>query len=190
MGALKVRPVPTADPQSAVSTARAGLPTNLASWLSDTRLMARCNPEAIDGCLDLLEDLLQQTQTTPKRCAPPAGGLAPWQVRRVQRHIEANLASRLATADLAALVGLSENYFARAFRISVGAPPHAFVMTRRVAQAQTLMMESDLPLSQIALAVGLSDQAHLSRLFRHHVGTTPSAWRRRRPKHSGIRSPV
>jgi AraC-like DNA-binding protein len=147
--------------------------------------MARCNPEAIDGCLDLLEDLLQ-----PKRLAPPAGGLAPWQVRRVQRHIEANLSSRLATADLAALVGLSENYFARAFKISVGAPPHAFVISRRVAQAKTLMMESDLPLSQIALAIGLSDQAHLSRLFRRHVGTTPSAWRRRRPRHREIRQPA
>jgi len=187
MGALQVWPIPATDPQSAVPTARAGLPTNLESWLSDTRLMARCNPDAIDGCLDLLEDLLQQIHTTPKRRAPPAGGMAPWQVRRVQRHIEANLSSRLATADLAALVGLSENYFARAFKISVGAPPHAFVISRRVAQAKTLMMESDLPLSQIALAIGLSDQAHLSRLFRRHVGTTPSAWRRRRPRHREIR---
>jgi len=41
------------------------------------------------------------------------------------------------------------------------------------------MLTTEDPLSQIALACGLADQAHLSKLFRRAVGETPSAWRRR-----------
>jgi AraC family transcriptional regulator len=41
------------------------------------------------------------------------------------------------------------------------------------------MLTTEDPLSQIALACGMADQAHLSKLFRRGVGETPSAWRRR-----------
>jgi AraC family transcriptional regulator len=45
--------------------------------------------------------------------------------------------------------------------------------------AQRLMLTTQEPLSQIALACGMADQAHLSKLFRRGVGETPGAWRRR-----------
>jgi len=113
----------------------------------------------------------------PKR-AVVRGGLAPWQLTRVLRHIEARLASRLTNSALATLVGLSEDYFARAFKVSTGRLPHAYVVARRIERAKVLMLESDLPLSQIAVATGFSDQSHLSRSFRDHVGAAPASWRR------------
>jgi len=48
-----------------------------------------------------------------------------------------------------------------------------------VACAQKLMLATNESLSQIALASGFYDQAHLTRLFRRHAGTTPHDWRRR-----------
>jgi AraC-like DNA-binding protein len=42
------------------------------------------------------------------------------------------------------------------------------------------MLSSQLPLSDIALSCGLSDQSHFTRVFRRIVGETPSAWRRAR----------
>ena len=106
------------------------------------------------------------------------GGLAPWQVRKVSAHIEASVEGAIGVGDLAALVRLSVSQFSRAFRQSFGQAPHAYVMCRRVARAQRLMLGDSEPLSQIALAVGLADQAHLSRLFRRYTGETPNAWRR------------
>jgi len=106
------------------------------------------------------------------------GGLAPWQISRVKAHVEANLDSTLRMRDLAAIARLSTGHFCRSFTRSFGAAPFAYVAGRRLARAQELMLTTDDPLSQIALACGLCDQSHLTRLFRRHVGTSPNVWRR------------
>jgi AraC family transcriptional regulator len=108
------------------------------------------------------------------------GGLCPWQIRKVANHIEANLDRTIQNGDLASLVKLTPCYFGRAFRNSFGVPPHDYVIRRRVERAQGLMLSTSAPLSQIALDCGLSDQAHLSRLFRRIVGESPRTWRRAR----------
>lgn len=108
------------------------------------------------------------------------GGLAPWQIRKVIAHIEANLDKSIRSGDLAALLHLSACHFSRAFRNSFGDSPLEYVIRRRMERAQGLMLSTDAPLSQIALDCGLADQAHFSRLFRRIVGESPSAWRRAR----------
>jgi AraC family transcriptional regulator len=105
-------------------------------------------------------------------------GLAPWQVRRLRTHIETNLDRPLPCEVLARSVGLSVSYFARAFKRSFGCSPHRFLMRSRVERAQYLMLRSGATLAQISLECGLSDQAHLSRVFRQFTGETPAKWRR------------
>jgi len=107
-------------------------------------------------------------------------GLAPWQVRRVLAHIEANLGTPIRNKDLAALARLSTFHFNVAFRNSVGDSPHGYIIRRRVERAQGLMLATDRSLSDIAAECGLADQAHLTRLFRRIVGESPAAWRRAR----------
>jgi transcriptional regulator GlxA family with amidase domain len=94
--------------------------------------------------------------------------------------MDANLATSLRNRELAALVNLSEFHFNVAFRNSVGATPHEFLIRRRIGRAQELMRSTHMPLCEIATDCGLADQAHLSRLFRKVVGETPAAWRKRR----------
>ncbi|MDF2234099.1 AraC family transcriptional regulator [Albimonas sp. CAU 1670] len=106
------------------------------------------------------------------------GGLAPWQVRRATAHVDAHLGETIAVADLAAAAKLSSGHFCRAFKVTTGRTPHAFVVERRLERAKRLMLETDEPLSQVAARCGLSDQAHLTRLFRRHLGATPLTWRR------------
>jgi len=108
------------------------------------------------------------------------GGLAPWQVRRVMAHIEANLGECIRNKDLAALARVSLFHFNVAFRNSVGHPPHEYVIQRRIERAQGLMLSTDTPLSEIAIECGFADQAHFTRLFRAVSGETPAAWRRAR----------
>lgn len=118
---------------------------------------------------------------TSARMMPPAGltsgGLANWQLGRVQAHVEQHLDRPIPVAELAAIARLSIRHFARAFARSQGLPPHAYVISRRMARARHLMRTTDLPLSQIALACGACDQAHLSRLFRAECGVSPMRWR-------------
>ena len=106
------------------------------------------------------------------------GGLAAWQVLRVRAYIDSNLHRTIHIRDLSAVARRSPAHFSRKFKQAVGDSPHAYVVRRRLERACHLMMTSAASLSEIALSVGFSDQAHLCRLFRHAFGQSPANWRR------------
>jgi AraC family transcriptional regulator len=111
---------------------------------------------------------------------PSRGGLAPWQIGRLKAYIEAHLDEAIRIEDLTVITRLSPSYFSSAFRRSFGETPHAYLVRRRIVRAQELMLMTDEPLSQIAIACGLCDQAHLSKLFRRAIKMSPNLWRRER----------
>ena len=111
---------------------------------------------------------------------PRAGGLAGWQVSRVRSFIEKNLHRSIRTTELSAIAQRSTAHFSRSFKLAFGEPPHAYIVRRRLEEACYLMLTSATSLSEIALSVGLSDQAHLCRLFRQSFGQSPARWRRAR----------
>jgi AraC family transcriptional regulator len=106
------------------------------------------------------------------------GGLARWQVVRLREYIDDHLGDPVAATDLASLVRLSASHFFRAFKESFGEAPLAYLARRRMDRAKQMMLETSEPLSQIALACGLCDQSHFTRVFRRVVGMSPNAWRR------------
>jgi AraC family transcriptional regulator len=108
------------------------------------------------------------------------GGLAAWQILRVRAYIDSNLERTIHIRDLSAVARRSPAHFSRKFKLAVGQSPHAYVVRRRLEKACHLMMTSVASLSEIALSVGFSDQAHLCRLFRQAFGQSPAQWRRER----------
>jgi AraC family transcriptional regulator len=108
------------------------------------------------------------------------GGLAAWQILRVRAFIDGNLHRAIHIRDLSAIARRSPAHFSRKFKLAVGESPHAYVVRRRLERACHLMMTSTASLSEIALSVGFSDQAHLCRLFRQAFGQSPANWRRER----------
>jgi transcriptional regulator of acetoin/glycerol metabolism len=109
---------------------------------------------------------------------PPRGGLSAGALRRVCEFVESHLEDDINLETLAAEARLSVYHFARAFKQSTGVSPHRYVLEQRVKRARQLLVETDLPLSAIAGAVGFFDQGHFSRQFRSLVGTTPSSFRK------------
>jgi AraC family transcriptional regulator len=108
------------------------------------------------------------------------GGLPAWQARRINAHIEENISARIHIKQLARLVGLSASHFCRAFKSSFGTSPRDYVLRRRIAVAQALMLTTPAPLCAIAVSCGMCDQQHFTRSFGRIVGESPSSWRRAR----------
>jgi len=112
---------------------------------------------------------------------PPApqawGGLSPGAMRRVREYVEVHLGESIDLSMLAGVAGLSVHHFARQFKQSAGVTPHIYLTQKRVERAQEMLVQTDLPLAEIAFAVGFFDQGHLSRHFRHMLGTTPREFR-------------
>ncbi len=104
------------------------------------------------------------------------GGLAPHRLRRVIEYLEANLNQDLSLATLAAEAGLPPHHFCRAFRESVGLPPHRYLVERRVERAKGLIA-AGTPLVETALECGFANQQHLTVAFRKTTGMPPGRWR-------------
>ncbi|GAB4460603.1 MAG: hypothetical protein OHK0029_24880 [Armatimonadaceae bacterium] len=108
---------------------------------------------------------------------PARGGIAPDELQRLMRWIEAHLGDEVTVEDLASEVSLSVAHFSREFKRSTGETPWGYVVGRRLERARSQLL-AGYAASQVAVDCGFSDQAHLSRLFKQHYGTTPGAFRR------------
>jgi AraC-like DNA-binding protein len=105
------------------------------------------------------------------------GGLTPANLNRVIETIDDELTADLSLLQLAELAGLSVPHFCRAFKQTLGCPPHTFIVRRRIDRAKEYLRHSSMALTEIALACGFSSSSHFSNAFRREVGTTPLAYR-------------
>ena len=101
------------------------------------------------------------------------------QMRRTREFVRANLASDLRVGQLAELHAMSPYQFAGLFKATTGTTPHRFVLAERVEAAERLLA-GNLPLADIACAVGFSSQSHFTEAFRKRVGRAPGQMRRYR----------
>ncbi|SON54001.1 Methylphosphotriester-DNA-protein-cysteine S-methyltransferase [Hartmannibacter diazotrophicus] len=104
------------------------------------------------------------------------GTLARWQEKRATDILVAHLDKPVSISTLADACDLSRSYFIKAFKESFGRTPHRWLTEYRVARAKALLRQ-DIPLAEIALICGFSDQSHFSRVFTAIAGETPGRFR-------------
>lgn len=114
------------------------------------------------------------------------GGLPPRRLQRVFSHIRENLAAELSVTELAGVVGMSQYYFSKLFKMSTGTTPHQYIMRQRVERAQEHLRESKLALAEIASKVGFETQSHFTSVFRRLAGVTPKHYREMHKVRPGI----
>jgi AraC-like DNA-binding protein len=81
-------------------------------------------------------------------------------------------------ADLAAACGLSERYFAKLFREQMGCSVAQYIKSAQLIKAKAFLLETDLPLKEIAHRLGFSTPANFSAAFRAATGSTPGQFRK------------
>lgn len=126
----------------------------------------------------LLRHLLRRhALDRPPSAIAPRITLTSATLRRLFDHIEQRLCGELRLHELAALARLSDDHFLRAFKAAVGQTPHRYVLSRRIALAQSLLQRSALPIATVAQRAGFRGPSHFAAAFRQHLGLSPSAWR-------------
>jgi transcriptional regulator GlxA family with amidase domain len=80
---------------------------------------------------------------------------------------------------LASVSGVSEAHFARAFKQAFGAPPHRYLLSRRIERASALLRDTDLPILDIAFDTGWNSLGTFGRTFRDITGESPREVRAR-----------
>jgi AraC-like DNA-binding protein len=104
--------------------------------------------------------------------APPARHLL-----RAKDLADSRYAEPLGVEQLARAAGLSRAHFSREFRSAFGETPHAYLLTRRLERAASLLRNTDRQVLDICLSVGLQSLGSFTTSFTRMYGTAPSAYR-------------
>jgi len=107
---------------------------------------------------------------------PPARHLL-----RAKDLADARYFETLGVAELAAAAGLSRAHFSREFRRAFGESPHAYLLTRRLERAATLLRVTDRSVADICFSVGLRSVGSFTTSFTRAFGSSPTAYRARFP---------
>lgn len=122
--------------------------------------------------------LLRNYCTTPAKLRTYEGGLSKLQLKRSLDYIHANLDNELSLETIASELNLSHYYFCSLFKQSIGVSPWQYVIKQRVERAKQLLKNSELAISEVALACGFAHQSHLNKHFRKLTGIAPNRYRR------------
>jgi AraC family L-rhamnose operon transcriptional activator RhaR len=87
--------------------------------------------------------------------------------------------SALAPGNIASALSITPDHLARIFNADTGLPPRAYLVRRRAYEAAARLLDSTSRITEIAIELGYSDGAHLSRSFRDVFGMSPREYRRR-----------
>lgn len=105
------------------------------------------------------------------------GKLAGWQLKRITEYANSRLDEDVTLTDLAEVCNLSPQYFCNAFSKTVGQPPHHWLRSLRMDKAKSLLADSRITITDIALTVGFKSQGSFATAFRKVTGMTPSNYR-------------
>jgi AraC-like DNA-binding protein len=86
-------------------------------------------------------------------------------------------ADPIGVGDMAAAAGLSRAHFSREFSRTFGESPKAYLMTRRLERAATLLRNTDRSVNAICLDVGLAGVGSFTTSFKRHFAMTPTEYR-------------
>jgi len=143
--------------------------------LSEGGIAGRLYGESLGAALAV--HILRQYATFARAPVIHRGGLAARALQRVVDYINEHLQDELSLVELSRIAKLSPHHFATAFKASTGISPHRYVIERRIDRARDLLLQKEKTISEIALAVGFSNQSHLTANFRRTTGITPWKFR-------------
>ncbi len=95
-------------------------------------------------------------------------------VQHARDYIEGNYKLNLTLSEIASIAMLSENHLLRCFKQIMGITPFQYISRLRIQEAKRQLLETDKPVTEIALHVGYSSMSNFSHYFKSIVGMAPS----------------
>ncbi|MDI5983588.1 AraC family transcriptional regulator [Halomonas sp. M4R5S39] len=99
--------------------------------------------------------------------------------REVRRYIDERYAEELDLQVMAERFKVSPYHLAHRFKAAVGCSPIHYLIRRRVGEAQSLLINTELSVAEVAERVGYRHASYFNTAFRKVVGVTPGGYRKR-----------
>lgn len=92
--------------------------------------------------------------------------------------IDGHFMEELTVDSLAARSHMSTSGFAHQFKKFFGFPPIQYIIRRRIGEAQTLLMTSDLSITEVSVRVGYDNISYFNNQFKRFAGMSPQNYRK------------
>ncbi len=96
---------------------------------------------------------------------------------RVKQYIDQHYTEPITLQSIANDLHASQCYLSHVFKDMSGYSPIQYLLRRRIGEAQTLLITTDYPVTQIAGMVGYDTQSYFNMQFTKHVGMSPKKFR-------------
>ena len=101
----------------------------------------------------------------------------PEDIRHLATYIEHNYAHHLTLDFLSEFANISKYHLIRVFKKYIGYSPKEYIILLQIENAKKLLSTTPLPIYKIGMMVGIENENYFSRIFKAHVGMSPSEWR-------------
>lgn len=99
-------------------------------------------------------------------------------IRTILDYIKENYSQKIKIGDIAAQVGMNEQYFCRFFKKMLGSTPVEYLNEYRIARVKQSLISSDDSIMSIAMDCGFSHMGNFIQMFKKTEGCTPSDYRK------------
>jgi AraC family transcriptional regulator len=149
---------------------------SLSAELEFNRIGSRLFAESLTIALSI--HLLRQYSNWQQPLREDSGGLPPRKLQQAIAYIQEHLREEISIIAIANELEMSQYYFSRLFKQSMGVSPYQYVMQQRIERAEHLLRTTSMSVAAIAQQVGFSNQNQLTIQFRKFTRTTPSNYRK------------
>ena len=99
--------------------------------------------------------------------------------QKVKDYIDRNYHERISVDNISKIFNFSRNYLFLIFKKEYGISPQTYLNDIRIEKSKELLLdEKQLPINEIAFAVGFNDPLYFSRLFSKKIGISPKEYRK------------
>lgn len=119
--------------------------------------------------------LVQQFRATAAEGSTHSGNAF---AQRIKDYIDKHFADEFSLQQMADALHVSPYYLAHICKEVTGYSPLQYVLRRRIGEAQTLLITTDLPVTRIASQVGYDNPSHFNAQFSKAVGMAPRTFRK------------
>lgn len=132
-----------------------------------------CN--CLATALVLLAHELLQSRGKHKQCL--SANETSVTAERIRQYLDEHFREALTLPDIGKALNISEYYLAHIFKDAFDSPPMQYVMKRRIGEAQNLLSDTDMSITDITYHLGFSSVSHFTSSFSRYVGTSPGKYR-------------
>lgn len=129
----------------------------------------------------LLDEIKDFLNSRPEESIP-----ARERIRYMLSYIHHHYGEKISLEDIAGSAAISEREALRTFKASLNKTPIDYLTDYRMSKARELLMNTEIPITEIALETGFSDSSYFGKLFRKYYQITPTEYRKDRQKRQPV----